>query len=86
MDNFDGVISIFKISVVQISVTGKHTESYERNVVKTCLTALTDNGYLFSLLLILPIQALHEGNPDVATLSKRIARHNENEAIKPKWC
>lgn len=83
----------FKIAV-RGSTVGEHTQivqlgremSSERgatfNTVLHCLQALEDIRYRVPDFSFFKTQALHEGNPDVAIVSERIARYNQNDVVK----
>ena len=51
----------------------------ERNIVKSCF--ITDNGYFMLDFSSVRLQALYEGNPNVATITERIAQYNKNDVV-----
>lgn len=44
-----------------------------------------EHWILYSWLPVRSIISLYEGNPDVVAVSKKVAQHNGNGMVQPKW-
>lgn len=51
--------------------------STKKNAMKQCMNELTCNGYIISDFSSIWCQALHKGNPDVATVSELTTQCNQ---------
>jgi hypothetical protein len=75
--------------VLEITDVGRRVpnqRTINKNVVGLCIEELASNGYIIPDVSCIRVQALHESNPDVTTVSELTALGNEIDVVESKWC